>query len=54
MKPQDLGTLNVGDPQIVRDLAHHNQVDLVEDDDGWLNARLGGTVYKAPGSAAAA
>jgi hypothetical protein len=54
MKPSELGTLNVGDPQIVRDLAHHNQVSLTETDDGWLNARLDGTVYKAPTQTAAA
>lgn len=50
----ELGTLDVGDPQIVRDLAHHNQVPLVETADGWLNARFNGVVYKAPGDAAAA
>ncbi len=49
-----LRTLDVGDEQIVRDLAEHNGVALVETEDGWVNAYLDGTVYKAPTETAAA
>lgn len=54
MNPAGFRTLDVGDPQIVRDLAEHNHVTLVETEDGWVNALLNGTVYKAPTETAAA
>ncbi|WP_183407888.1 hypothetical protein [Nocardioides marmoriginsengisoli] len=46
-------TITLDDPQIVRDLAHHNQVPLLEQD-GTLAAEYRGLVYLAPTGTAAA
>lgn len=50
----ELATMNVGDPQLLRDFAHDHQLAVSETHDGWIHAREGGTVFKAPSEVAAA
>lgn len=49
----NLGTLDVGDTQTVRDLADEHGKQVIEVD-GWLHVTIAGTVYKAEGVGAAA
>lgn len=50
----ELGTLNVGDAQLLRDFAHDHDLQVAETHDGWIHARDGYTVLKAPTETAAA